>query len=750
MKKKVIILIYHIIYLIDKKLMKKYNKDSNIDNVKFLDILKCYNMYIKTDYGFVPFSEINLTIPYYIHELTLENGLKLSCADEHLLFDNNHNVRLLKDLKRGDNLTTINGVSKVKNVQKINKKVFMFDFSVETNEKSYFTNGILSHNTICTVIFMLHTILFNNQKNIMIIANKGDTVKEIIKKIKDIYVEIPYHMKCGVINWGERKIALENGSVIHTQLRSKEPAIGFSIDILYIDEFAKIPDNIIRPYYTSAIPTVSSMENSKIIITSTPEGFNLFWELLVGSEKDHFDPTWNGYVSKRVYWWQVKGRRDTKLYINKERLNKFKFTESSIIKYLKNECNYDVYQKYVNDDMVYNIRFEQDNDSTRITEIKKLRYNGVPLLEFIKITNWEEEQTLLLDSPTSFKKEYDLLFLADDKLLFNSVEIESIREKIKKFEPITIPSWVNDLNIPYTNLKFITDEPHLFNMEDVKKYRIFMSIDLADGLGGDYSTINIFRLLPKSEQDIEKYKHTYTNVYDFFTLYQIGLWRSNIYSIDEIAHILYMLTYDLFNPDNIKIVLEMNRGYGAILLSKLPNVFNGDNLYGSNIFLRYKHREGDNSLKIGLNVSRSNIKGSTGKNVLIKEYQSAIKNKNIILHEEITIKEISTFVKKETTGGNITYKAESGHDDCIMTVINISSVFDHVIYKTTIEDYIQHDLTDNYKSLIYNFSDKIVENNDMFTPFTSKYKSIYKTNNVNEKSNIDVKNIDTWWGKKMI
>lgn len=710
--------LYFIISLIDNILIKKYNKDYT--NIKFLDIITTKDICVKTDYGFVPFSEINLTIPYKIYNMVLENGLSLTCADEHMLFDKNHNVRILKDLKIGDELITVNGISKIKTINTINNNVMMFDLSIETNEKSYFTNGILSHNTISTAIFMLHTILFNNQKNVMIIANKGDTVKEIIKKIKDIYIELPYHMKSGVINWGERKIALENSSVVHTQLRSKEPAIGFSIDVLYIDEFAKIPDSIIRPYYTSAVPTVSSMENSKIIITSTPDGFNLFWELLMGAEKDHFDPKWNGYVAKRVYWWQIKGRRDTKLYFNKERLNNFNFSESSVIKYLKTDLGYVIKQKIINDKTIYNIKYIEDNNNTRINEIKKIRYNGVPLMEFIKITNWEEEQTLLLDSPQSFKQEYDLLFMIDDKLLFNSSEIEYIRERIKPFKNVDIPSWTNILNIPYNNLKFI-DDNELFNMEDVKKYKIFISMDLADGLGGDYSTINIFRLLPKPLIEVKENIDIYKNIYDYFKLEQIGIWRSNIYSIDEVAHILYMIVHELFDSENVKIVLEMNRGYGALLLSKLPHVFNDKNNYGSDIFLKYKHRESDNNVKIGLNISRSNVKGSTGKNVLIKEYQIANKNKNIILHEETTIKEISTFVKKETSAGT-TYKAESGYDDCIMTVINLSSVFTHPVYKSYIDDVIQYDIEQEYKNIIYNNIEE--NNNDVNTLNTvsSKYK----------------------------
>lgn len=759
MKKILKNLIYLIIYYIEKLEYKKLGIEDN--EFKFVDVINVEGINVETDYGYVPVSEINLTIPYDVYELVLDNGMELQCADDHIVFNENHILYPVAELTTDDYVLTRNGKSKVKSIKKITKfSVSMLDFSIETNEKSYYTNDILSHNTVTTSIFMLHTILFNNSKNVMMIANKGDTVKEIIKKIKDIYILLPYHMKQGVINWAERKIALENGSVIHTQLRSKEPAIGFAIDVLYMDEFAKIPDNIIRPYYTSAVPTVSSMENSKIIITSTPDGYNLFWELLISSEKDRFDPLWNGYASMRVYWWQVEGRRDTKLFFDELRTKKFGFTESSVLKYLKDEYDYKIKKKEESGDTFYNIKFIQDVENTKIQEIKAIRYNGVPLMEFCRVTNWEEQQTKLLENPSAFKQEYDLHFLAEDKLLFNSVDIESIREKVMDFENFKIPAWETKLNIPYNNLKFISGCTELFDVNEISKYKILISVDLADGLGGDYSTINIFRMLPKSINEVEKHRHLFTSKYDFFKLEQIGIWRSNIYSVDEVAHILYMITHELFNPENVKTVLEMNRGYGQIILSKLPHVFNGRNNYSSSVFVRYKHRESDKTVKIGLNVSRSMVKGSTGKNVLIKEYQNAIKNYKMILHEEMSIREISTFTKRESTGGNITYKAESGHDDCIMTLINLSSIYDHVEYKNLIDSYIQFDLTDEYRKIIFDFVENIDDGSVAnLNSFGSTFSKIYKkdTNlNDNEKfmdiyrknTGTNIKNLGNWWGNQ--
>ena len=174
--------------------------------------------------------------------------------------------------------------------------------------------------TISSAIFMLHTILFNNDKNIMIVANKGDTAVEIVDKIKSIYTLLPFFLKPGIKTWNQKSLTFENGCRIKTSARSKTPAIGFTIDVLYLDEFAHIPSNIIEPYYTAAFPTVSAVQNSKIIITSTPNGMNLFHKLLTDAERPDGDPLKNNYKPMRVYWHQVPGRFVTYIRLNEHKL----------------------------------------------------------------------------------------------------------------------------------------------------------------------------------------------------------------------------------------------------------------------------------------------------------------------------------------------------------------------------------------------------------------------------------------------
>lgn len=269
--------------------------------------------------------------------------------------------------------------------------------------------------TISAVIFILHMVLFQKNKGIMIVANKMEIVKEIIRKIKNIYKLLPFFMKTGVTNWNEKYLCFENGSRIQSQSRTKEPAIGHTIDLLYIDEFAKIPDNIIRSFYFSILPTILSNENSKIIITSTPDGYNLFYELLRNAELPNEHPDKNAFVAKRVYWWEVPGRRDTKIKFHGKALEKYDISSYSVLNFLK-EQGLEIYEKTIEGELWYYIKYDINNSKTLIYEIESMLVNhDIKLKDIAKITNWKKEQICLIGSEELFKQEYDIQFICDEK-----------------------------------------------------------------------------------------------------------------------------------------------------------------------------------------------------------------------------------------------------------------------------------------------------------------------------------------------
>jgi hypothetical protein len=140
-----------------------------------------------------------------------------------------------------------------------------------------------------------------------------------------------------------------------------------------------------------------------------------------------------------------------------------------------------------------------------------------------------------------------------------------------------------------------------------------------------------------------------------------------------------MIVFEYLNPDNVKIVLELNN-YGNTLLAEMPHVFDGNNNYGSSVFFRYKHRSDSNEEKIGLKVGDN-------KNLMVKDYQDLMMRKGFLITNEDNIREITTFVKHVTTAGNIKYAADVGHDDCVMTIVNSTTVFNKYEYKEMVEDW---------------------------------------------------------------
>ena len=576
--------------------------------------------------------------------------------------------------------------------------------------------------TVSAAIVLLHFALFNNDKGIMIVANKGKTVIEIVRKIKDIYKLLPFYLKKGIMNWNEKSITFENGCRIQSENRTKEPSIGFTIDFLYLDEFAKVPNNIVEPYYGAVVPTVSSIDNSKIVITSTPDGFNLFHKLLTDAERDIEDPLKNMYTAMRVYWHQVKGRMDVKMLPLAYKLKEYNMTQDSLNEELQN-MGYDLFWKKVdNRDYTY-IRYDVDDEKTKIEEVRRIRINNIPLTEICVVTNWKEDESKLIGGNEMFNQEYDLQFVTGDKLLFDSETMNKFKQDSVHFDWVQFNELDKKLTLPYNQMKWIKGKPELFDSTKMKDYHVVASVDLGEGLGQDYSVLNVFRVMPKSKELIEKTHEKLSSVYEYFYLEQIGMCRINNWSITEFAELFYMVMFELFDVEKSKVVLEYNT-YGATFLSELSKIFEGEHDYSTGIFLRYKHRKDDPQMKIGMKITGGENEAS--KKLLIKSLQDAVKKSMIKLHNDMNINELTVFTKKETSSGNFTYQCESGHDDTVMTLVSISSVFSHVHYKNMIED-ILNSLQGEEKAIIEKYA--YSKNNDdkvSYDATKSSFNKVYK------------------------
>ncbi len=538
--------------------------------------------------------------------------------------------------------------------------------------------------TISAAIFMLHKILFDNDKNIMIVANKGDTAVEIVDKIKSIYTLLPFFLKPGIKTWNQKSLTFENGCRIKTSARTKTPAIGFTIDVLYLDEFAHIPSNIIEPYYTAAFPTTAAVQNSKIIITSTPNGMNLFHKLLTDAERPDGDPKKNNYKPMRVYWYQVPGRFVTYVRLNQHKLWENKIEKESVLEAIKMKWgDLTKIKMYFNGDLQKDVIDVHNNDDCKDDDIRNffiINSEGmeIPLISVAEVTTWKQEAIKDIGGEDAFNQEYGLRFINASKSLLNEAIIDDLLKGKVNYEWRELDEFTK-LRFSYKDLKWI-DNYDIFNPILRKEYKIVISVDIAEGLGQDYSVINIFKLTNKSKELIEKQKASYENLTDFFTLQQIGIFRSNFVSVKQLAEILYLIGFEYFNPDNVKVVLELNN-YGNTLLAEMPHVFEGKNDYGSSIFVRYKHRVDSTEEKVGLKVGEN-------KNLLVKDYQDLMTTKGFLINNEDTIREITTFVKHTTAAGNVRYAADVGHDDTVMTIVNTSSIFKKNEFKEMCDEWL--------------------------------------------------------------
>lgn len=157
--------------------------------------------------------------------------------------------------------------------------------------------------TTMVVGYILWYILFNEDKTVAILANKAATAREILARIKIAYEALPMWLQQGVRTWNKGDIELENNCRIMATSTASSAIRGFSISLLYLDEFAFVPSNIADEFFTSVYPTISSGTSSKILISSTPNGMNHYYKMWTDATEGR-----NGFVAIEANWRQVPGR----------------------------------------------------------------------------------------------------------------------------------------------------------------------------------------------------------------------------------------------------------------------------------------------------------------------------------------------------------------------------------------------------------------------------------------------------------
>ena len=605
MKKILKHIILSLIQLIEKYEYRNIKLNENDNTKKIIESIDISNQDIKvlSHDGYHKITHVHKTQPYHIYELVLESGDKLECADNHIVFCENFVQKFVKDLTCADYIITKYGLSRVKHISKSKYKVSMYDITVDSKEHSYYTNNILSHNTVVAGIFLLHSAIFNFEKNIGIAANKFATATEIIDKIKEMMNYLPFFMKPGIKVNNQSMLVFANGCRIISQATTKRSFIGYSLNYLYLDEFSHVEPTVLDEFYENIMPTVSSMEDSKIIITSTPNGYNKFYDIYQGA----VDGT-NSYHPIRVDWWQVPGRDD----------------------------------------------------------------------------KWRDKMIADCGGEDEFMRQYGNSFLSTGNTLLSPDSLAKLQKNRVKYKHKSFSELDKIWDDEYNNLAFHPDfDINEFN--DQSK-RWVLSIDLAEGGGGDNSAIHVLRLQEKPMEMIEKLKSTdkERKKSDYFQLVQVGRFKSNTISLELLAKLVYVLTMNIMNPDNVRIVCEYN-AFGGEFMRLLQSVFGDKNDFDMGTVLKFKHSSEATKPKYGVKVRGDN------KPVMCITLKSMIADDSIVVTDDDTVSEFEVFSKVGST-----WKASRDHDDLAMSIVDVTAIFDHPYFEVMMEETISEELQKEY------------------------------------------------------
>ena len=281
-----------------------YNTDDE-DELKFIEETTPSNLMVLTPSGYSPIKNTRKTVEYEVWKITTETGKELFCADKHIVINEYDNEVWVKDLiNNKTRIKTTNGLELVTSVEALGYSEPMYDLELDDDDHVFYTNDIVSHNSIVSGAYLLWFSMFNFDKTVLIASNKNDNAMEMIIRIKFAYENLPSWIKPGVKDdgWNKHEIGFDNNSRIVSTATTAESGRGMSISLLYLDEFAFVPPQIAEEFWTSITPTLST--GGSCIMTSTPNGdVDIFSQVWRGANVGS-----NGFVPIKVEWDEPPGR----------------------------------------------------------------------------------------------------------------------------------------------------------------------------------------------------------------------------------------------------------------------------------------------------------------------------------------------------------------------------------------------------------------------------------------------------------
>lgn len=200
---------------------------------------------------------------------------------------------------------------------------------IHNNRRVILMEGRQQGKTTSSAAYILWYTLFQDNKTVAILANKAAAAREVLDRYQTMYENLPKWMQQGVTGWNKGDIELENGSKVFTAATGKSGIRGKSVNMLYVDEAAIIPNNVAEEFFTAVYPTISAGQTTKILLSSTPLGYNHFWRFWNDAENDR-----NGFVPLFIPYWEIPGRDEAWAEEQKRMLGELKFNQEVLCNFL--------------------------------------------------------------------------------------------------------------------------------------------------------------------------------------------------------------------------------------------------------------------------------------------------------------------------------------------------------------------------------------------------------------------------------
>lgn len=301
------------------------------------------------------------------------------------------------------------------------------------------------------IAYLLHQILFRDNTSVAMLANKGATARELLSRLQLAYENLPIWLQQGIVTWNKGNIELENGSKVLAAATSSSAVRGGSFNILFLDEYAFVPNNQADQFFNSVYPTISSGKTSQVLVVSTPNGLNHFYRMWSDATNKR-----SNYVPIEVHWSQVPGRDEKwkEETIRNTSLEQFRvefeteFVGSSHTLISSSKLKTLVFNNPVRQDNKLDILEEPQKDHTYVVTVDVARGQGLDYSAFsiIDVTSIPYKQvakyrdkeispllypTLIFNAATAYNNAYVLVEINDigqqiSDILHHELEYENL------------------------------------------------------------------------------------------------------------------------------------------------------------------------------------------------------------------------------------------------------------------------------------------------------------------------------------